>query len=121
MFPQINAIWGGIIKFRSLAKTTNWRTRYDLSVATGIPIFTGPVSDWNILQVEFISWCAFYHSIYTDYERPDNKTIEDDQLLDEWLRKRNNERRKEDIKRKQDELKTNTGSSNNFKSETFEF
>ena len=56
-----------------------------MSVATGIPIFNGCIADWNELQIEFVSWCHFYHNIYTGYERPDNKIIDDDEKLDNWL------------------------------------
>lgn len=54
------------------------------------------------MQVEFISWCHFYHNIYSDEERPDNATIDDDAALDGWLAKRRMDIRKQQIMAKRD-------------------
>ena len=63
-------------------------------------MFDGNIAEWNDWQVEFVSCCAFYHSIYSDYERPSNEVIEDDQKLDQWLALKARERKNEDIRRK---------------------
>jgi hypothetical protein len=49
-----------------------------------------------------VSWCHFYHNIYTGYERPDNRTIEDDEKLDNWLNSKRLERHQQEIKAKQE-------------------
>jgi hypothetical protein len=62
-----------------------WRARWKASTKTGSPLFEGPVMDWTINQVALVFWSNFYDSIYEHPERPVQKVIDNDDLLDKWV------------------------------------
>lgn len=69
-----------------------------MAINAHCPIFDGAVADWNKLQVIFIHYVQFYHSIRGLEEPPSDEVIDNDELLDDWLLQRKskmlNERRK---------------------------
>jgi hypothetical protein len=69
----------------------DWRTRWRASVKSSTPPFHGPVSDWDINKVRLCYWSAFYDSVWEHPERPDERTIENDDLLDHWVKKQADE------------------------------
>lgn len=101
--------FGGLILFRKLAKTEHWRTRYNLSVATRIPLFSGPISQWSNSLVEFVSWCAFYYNISKLDDCPSENIIQSDADLDLWLRKRELNIKKQALRDKHERLKSSSG------------
>jgi hypothetical protein len=50
-------------------------------------IFRGNILDWTVSQRLFAYWCGFYDNIYESYERPPERIIDDDELLNIWLEK----------------------------------
>lgn len=62
-----------------------WRARWRASIKTGTPPFEGVTSDWNINQVALAFWSNFYDNIYEHPERPEQKIIDNDDLLDKWV------------------------------------
>lgn len=59
-------------------------------------MFEGNVSDWDILRLEFVSWCRWYNSIYSlpPGERPSLGIIDDNVELDRWTKEREMEAEK---------------------------
>ena len=47
---------------RTIAKSTTWQTLYSQSKEITLPLFPG-VKDYGELQVFFLYWLSFYHSI----------------------------------------------------------
>jgi hypothetical protein len=82
---------------------------YALSRATGTPFFKGTITEWNPAQVEFTKWCEFYYHIAQDTERPDEKTIQDDFVLDSWIAKRQYEIRKQALEAKHENIRNQVG------------
>lgn len=48
-------------------------------------MFPRSVSEWTINQVKFCDWMQFYDQIYQSEDRPDDKIIEDNDLVDNWF------------------------------------
>lgn len=44
------------------------------------------MSDWNINQVALCFWSNFYDNVYEHPERPPQKVIENDDLIDKWAK-----------------------------------
>lgn len=107
---------GAESQFRKLARSYKWQSRYSLSLASQVPIFDKPVSEWNELQVQLISWCHFYYNLRNDPEGPPEFMFDDDNELDKWLKAR-------DISRKHDKAmsKVSNVDSNNAGSIKEEF
>jgi hypothetical protein len=68
-----------------------WRARWKAATKTGSPLFDGPTVDWNINQVGLVFWSTFYDNIFEHPERPDQRTIENDDLLDRWVEQKGKE------------------------------
>lgn len=56
-----------------------------MSKATGTPIFSGPIGDWDINKVSLCWWSKFYDSVFEHPERPPQHIIEDNKELDRWI------------------------------------
>ena len=77
--------------------------RYAHAKATGRPFFTYPsgqpreIQELNIQQIILLKWLDFYDFIFSlpDSERPDEETIEDDELLDQWYENYQSKKRRE--------------------------
>ena len=89
----------------------------------GVPLFPGAMSEWNSAQVELAYYCQYYHNIYYEIEdHPSDEIINDDYLLEQWLKKREHDRyiserqtRLDDAKAKgASAVKDNTRGSMNF-------
>ena len=68
---------------------------------TGAPLFTEPVCDWDINKIALCYWSRFYDNIYEHPESPEDRIIENDDLLDKWVKdqaKKMDERKKENSK-----------------------
>lgn len=85
-----------------------WRARWKASTKTGSPLFEGATIDWNINQVHLAFWSNFYDNIFEHPERPENKVIDNDDLLDKWVRDKTKEM--EELQKKNRHTK-NYGSS----------
>lgn len=64
-----------------------------VSKFSNTPLFPGPISEWNDLQVELAYYCQYYYNIYYEIEdHPSDDIINDDYLLEQWLQKREHDR-----------------------------
>lgn len=70
---------------------SEWRARWKASTKTGSPLFEGPTVDWNINQVALVFWSNFYDNIFEHPERPEQKVIDNDDLLDRWVEQKGKE------------------------------
>lgn len=68
-----------------------WRARWKASTKTHTPLFEGCTTDWNINQVALAFWSNFYDNIFEHPERPENKVIDNDDLLDKWVKDKTKE------------------------------
>lgn len=68
-----------------------WRARWKAATKTGSPLFDGPTIDWNISQVTLVFWSTTYDNIFEHPEKPDQRTIENDDLLDRWMEQKSKE------------------------------
>lgn len=73
-------------QFREVARCNLWRFRWHAG-QNNIGIFTKPISELTDDQQTLIYWSQFYDSIYDAYEKPPQNIIDDDDKLDEWLKK----------------------------------
>jgi hypothetical protein len=64
-----------------------WRISKD----AGVPLFDGPVSEWNFLQKRLVYWLSFYDNIEGAYERPPSRIIYDNKAIDEWVKNKHKE------------------------------
>ena len=76
---------------RELAKRPKVKMRWAVCKDTGTPMFAGPVVDWNELQVYLVYWLSFYTGIEGAYERPPDRVLANNALLDKWIEKRGKE------------------------------
>jgi hypothetical protein len=73
---------------RELAKRPEVKMMYSISKSAGIPWFKGTVSELNPLQKRLIYWCSFYDNVGQASDRPPDRVIENDNMLDRWLEKK---------------------------------
>lgn len=97
---------------RGLARSSYISNLYKISNKTNTPMFEGASSNYNQLQVNLLSWCDYYHSIFTNLGAPEKHIIEDDILFDKWV-----EGKIDDMKSSDKKSKNN---SNNNKETNFE-
>lgn len=79
---------------RAVARSDEWKKRWDVSKVTNTPVFEGTSANWDRNKVELCYWSSFYDNIYEYGDLPDKKIIEDDDKLFDWIRKVNSEARK---------------------------
>lgn len=83
-----------------MARQENWRSRYAISKASNIPLFSESVADWSPTKVELVSWLEFYHGIYSmpEDDRPNDMVIEDDSALEHFFKLKKAQREEEQRK-----------------------
>ncbi len=76
---------------RLLAKSNTGRTEWIMFRACkgGTQLFEGRTLDWTAAQRMFVSWCLYYDNVYEAYDRPPDRVIEDDKLLEQWQKRQN--------------------------------
>jgi hypothetical protein len=70
---------------RELAKRPEIRAIWSVAKASKVPMFEHPVTEWNSLQRRLVYWLSVYDSVEESYERPPQRVIEDNFLLDLWF------------------------------------
>jgi hypothetical protein len=50
-------------------------------------LFDSTIGSWSPAQKLFVYWCSFYDNVYESIERPPDRVVEDDELLEIWLDK----------------------------------
>ena len=87
---------------RGLARSNMWRARYIHSTKSSDMLFGKAISDYSVDQLGLVYWSNFYQQIFEMMpdDRPDEATVEDDKLLDEYLDNLYKERAKETAHRR---------------------
>lgn len=62
-----------------------WRMIWTGARRARTPLFAHPVSEWNVNQLQLVYWTSFYDSVYEHFERPPQRIIDNDALLDQWV------------------------------------
>jgi len=62
-----------------------WRMMWTAARKTGSPLFDGSIANWDINKLHLVYWSAFYDGVYEHPERPPQRIIENDELLDAWV------------------------------------
>ena len=75
---------------REIARSPAWRYRW-LSTKNGADLFGKPASEWSQAQNGLIYWSLYYDGIFEDPDCP-SELINDDDALDNWVKRRNRER-----------------------------
>lgn len=70
---------------RELAKRPEIRMQFSVAKASKVPWFEGTVKDWNPLKLRLVYWCSFYSNLDSAYDRPPDRVIENNSMLDRWL------------------------------------
>lgn len=73
---------------RELARYSEWRLIWSLGKEDIASVFNKPISELNINQKMLCYWSKIYDSIYEDPEKPSQAVIDDDEELDAWLTRR---------------------------------
>jgi hypothetical protein len=72
---------------RKVAKHIIGRTEWGISqgVRHNTHIFPPDLGDWTQAQKFFVYWSTFYDGVFQHFERPPDKVILDDKLIEKWL------------------------------------
>lgn len=74
---------------------------WDVAKNTGSQIFKESLIDWDLDKLHICSWLEFYDNIRSiPDDSPDAKTMENDYLLDKWIKKYNMKKRSDQAKDK---------------------
>lgn len=76
---------------RALARTEEWRRRWEISKKTGSPVFDGVSSDWDKNKINLCYWSGFYDNIIDRFHLSDYSILQDDEKLFEMIRKYNSD------------------------------
>ncbi len=79
---EINKYNISIQNFRKLARHYTWRSYWNIKNCS---MFPGTVSEWTDDQRSLASFSQMYDSVYEHPECPDDKIIDDDDMLDGWM------------------------------------
>lgn len=86
--PEISII-------RKLARSANWRLRWNVVKKNPENLFSRRMVDLTIAQTLLVYWSQVYDSAYESLERPPQEIINDDIEFDKWLEKESKERERE--------------------------
>lgn len=67
---------------RELSRSSLWRTFWNSNKEN---IFPGAVSEWTDDQRSLVNYSRMYDNVYENPDCPDDKVIEDDDILDGWF------------------------------------
>jgi len=82
MVNEVNKYNISIASFRKLARHYTWRSYWNIK---NVSIFPGTVSEWTDDQRSLISFSQMYDSVYEHPDCPNDKIINDDDMLDGWM------------------------------------
>lgn len=87
---------------RNIARSSIWRIRYVNSMKTSEPLMGVPASEYDINQINLIYWSNYYQNIYEmlPEDRPSDLVIEDDDMLDAYMKAYHEERNRTDAARR---------------------
>jgi len=93
---------------RKIARSNMWRARWASTTNTASPIFEGTITNWNINQINLCYWSKTYDTIYNHPECPEDRIVDNDDLLDKWIGMKHKENDME--RRKMKDNQTGSGS-----------
>jgi hypothetical protein len=82
-------------KIRAVARSDEWKKRWEVSKKTGNQVFDGASSDWDKNKVNLCYWSNFYDNIIDNLKLKNNDILDDDDALFEMIRKVNNGQKKD--------------------------
>ena len=90
---EINKYAISVEDIKKVAKSDNWKSYWN---ANKVNVFPGSVTEWTDDQRGLVNITKMYDSVYEHPECPNEKVIEDDDMLDGWMivQKRKNEKEK---------------------------
>jgi hypothetical protein len=83
-------------KIRAVARSDDWRKRWDVSKKTGTPVFDGNSSNWDKNKIDLCYWTNFYDNIIERFKLAGSDILDDDDALFEMLRQNRNGQISED-------------------------
>jgi hypothetical protein len=83
LIAEINKYIISIENFKKLARSYLWKSYWNINKNN--TIFPGAISEWTDDQRSLVSFSQMYDSIHEHPECPDDKIIEDDDMLDGWM------------------------------------
>ena len=74
---------------RMLAKSSLAKLEWSVAKSTpgNVRLFSDELKNWSPAQKYFVYWCSFYDRVYESMERPPDRVIKNDELLEMWLKK----------------------------------
>jgi hypothetical protein len=81
---------------RAVARSQEWKRRWEIAKKTGSQVFDGVSSDWDKNKVNLCYWSNFYDNIIENLKLRSLDILEDDDAFFEMIRKANNGQREED-------------------------
>lgn len=93
LISEINKYAVSVEDIKNVAKSDNWRSYWN---ANKTNVFPGSVTEWTDDQRGLVNISKMYDSVYEHPECPNDKVINDDDMLDGWMivQKRKNEKEK---------------------------
>lgn len=76
-------------KIRAVARSDEWKRRWEISKKTGNQVFDGASSDWDKNKVNLCYWSNFYDNIIDNLKLKNEDILDDDDALFEMIRKIN--------------------------------
>lgn len=91
---------------RYIARNPLWRLRYIASTKTGGNLYSVPIADYSLDQLNLIYWSNYYLSLYEMMpdDIPPDDIVDDDDALDAYMSLIREEREKELAERRQEKL-----------------
>lgn len=77
-------------KIRAVARSDDWKKRWEISKKTGTPVFEGNSSNWDKNKIELCYWTNFYDNIIERFKMISQEMLDDDDALFEMLRQNRN-------------------------------
>lgn len=74
---------------RAVARSREWRRRWEISKKTQTPVFDGVSANWDKNKVELCYWSNFYDNIFECLKIDDESVLEDDDKVFEMIRRHN--------------------------------
>lgn len=89
-------IWD-VSTIREIARSVEWRLVWVLSRENLASLFNRPIGDLTLNQKFLIYWSRVYDSAFESHEPPDNETIQDDDLFDQWLANKDSDKKSNNL------------------------
>lgn len=83
LVAEINKYSISVANFKQLARSYLWKSYWNAHNHNSV--FPGSISEWTDDQRSLVSFSQMYDSIYEHPECPDEKVIDDDDMLDGWM------------------------------------